>query len=295
MTGKPTRQPKYLRLLPDSSAGLFLTEGLLTGEDDVKSIQLDGEAQPLPEEKRFRWDGVRDLLEDAMYEFGETRTAADAWLAPRLHATLRLTRVEAADPGLWNYLALGVAPDYVHWRHNPSGERPAEPTAPVPAERFKGPHYKQAFARLWWTAELFRDGPDYTPVVTACGIQDILNFAIRLEVMDHRPTAQAVVRLLTDGTVRTGRETNALAAAVNAAASTLFLDALAPDVDRNPTDIRAWSDGAEDAMPVNRRILPGGPDEERTPKESVEILAEQFRELFDEAPVRGSRPVQSGD
>lgn len=286
MTGRPTSQPEYLKLLPDRSAGLFLTEGFLAGQENVKSIQLNQVAESLPEERRFTWARIRDLVEDAMYEFDENRTGADAWLAPRLHATLRLTRVEAADPGLWNYLSLGVAPDYTHWRHTRPDSRRAEP-APIPADRFKGPHYKQVFARLWWAAELFRDGPDYRPVVTACGNQDMLNTALRLEVMDHRPTAQAVVRLLADGVIRTGRETNALLAAVNSAASTLFLDALAPDVERDPATVRAWVDGAEDAMPVSRRTVSEGPDEDRAPVESVKVLVEQFRELVAEAPVRG--------
>lgn len=44
-----------------------------------------------------------------MFAFDEERTRADAWLAPRLHATLRLTRQEAADRRLWNHLALAVA------------------------------------------------------------------------------------------------------------------------------------------------------------------------------------------
>src|SRR5690348_3937505 len=46
----------------------------------------------------------------------EERSRADAWLAPRLHAALRLTRREAADRGVWNYLALVQLDDYVRWR-----------------------------------------------------------------------------------------------------------------------------------------------------------------------------------
>ncbi len=285
MMSKPTSQPLYLKLLPDRGASPFLTEGLLTGAENVKSIQLNEIATPLAEERRFQWSAIRDLVEDAMYGHEENRTKADAWLAPRLHATLRLTRSEAADPGLWNYLALGVAPDYVLWRHLPAGKRRADP-APVNVKYFKGPGDKQAFSRLWWAAEFFRDGPDYRPVVTACGDQEMLNTALRQKVSDHRPTVQAIVRLLADGTLSASRETSALLRAVNAAAATLFFDALAPDVEHAPAAVQAWVDGAENAMPVSRRALPEGPEEERTPKESVETLVEYFRELFAEAPVR---------
>src|SRR5665213_3745017 len=41
---------------------------------------------------------------------------SDAWLSPRVHATLRLTRREAADKRIWNYLSLVAFPTYVRWR-----------------------------------------------------------------------------------------------------------------------------------------------------------------------------------
>lgn len=208
-------------------------------------------------------------------------------MAPRLHATLRLTRREAADRRLWNYLALGVAPDYVVWRHT---TEPGKGEAPkVTAKRFRGPADSQAFARLWWAAELYRNGSDYGPVVTACGQQEMLNTALRLSVIDHRPTAQALVDLMVRGTVRTGREVNALVKAVNASAATIMYDVTAPDVERDGRSLAQWIENAEWAPAVPRRALPEGPDEERAPEESVATLTEHFAELFAEALVRGKK------
>ncbi|MGW0668089.1 DUF6339 family protein [Streptomyces sp. NPDC002746] len=290
MTDRPNHLPERLAFLTDLNAAQYLTEGLLTGKEDVPAIALNKVTEPLPgEEARGALMPVRDLVDDAMHAFRDEKvTAADAWLAPRLHATLRLTRREAAQGRLWNYLALGVAPDYVVWRHLPElrNESRGEERRVV-LTRFRGASYTQAFARLWWAAELFRNGSDYSPVVTACTHQDMLNTVLRLGAIDHRPTAQALARLIESGTVTTGREINALARVVNASAATLMYDVVAPDVERDGRPMAQWIEAAQWAPAVPRRALPEGPDEERVPEDSVTTLTEHFAELFAGAPVRG--------
>ncbi|WP_326802612.1 DUF6339 family protein [Streptomyces sp. NBC_01788] len=289
MTERPDHLPEYLARLADENAARFVSDGLLSGKDNVPVIALNQAAEPMPESPRRRLRAIRDLIDDAMYTYRDERpTQADAWLAPRLHAILRLTRAEAADPALWNYLALGVAPDFVVWRHL------SESKKTVNAKYFKGPYHKQAFARLWWSAELFRNGPDYEPVVIACGNQDMLNTALRLDVIDHRPTAQAVVRLLEREVVRTGREANALAKAVNTAAATLMYDVMALDVERDSGAVQRWIDEGEEGLSVHHRPLPIGPAEERAPEDSVEHLTDHFAELFADAPVRGKEEGEEG-
>lgn len=159
----------------------------------------------------------------------------------------------------------------------------------VAASRFRGAHYTQAFSRLWWAAELFRDGSDYEPVQVACGNQDVLNTVLRLDVIDHRPTAQALIRLVAREKVQTGREVNALARAVNASASTLMYDVLAEDEGLDGGVLEEWIREAESAPPVPRKFLPKGPEDGPTPSDSVDALVVRFEELFDEyARVRGS-------
>jgi hypothetical protein len=294
MTHKPSHLPERLALLSDLNAAQYLTEGLLAGKEDVPAIALNKVAEPVPgDDARAALHPVRDLVDDAMHEYREAKaTQADAWLAPRLHATLRLNRREAADRKLWNYLALGVAPDYVVWRHM---SEPKNGKAPrVAATRFRGAHYTQAFARLWWAAELFRNGSDYGPVVAACANQDMLNTTLRMDVIDHRPTAQAMVRLIERGTVSTGRDVNALARAVNTSAATLMYDVIAPDVERDGGPLHEWIEAAETAMAVPRRKLPEGPNDEQAPNSSVEALVDYFAELFADAPVRGKEAVDEG-
>ncbi|KQX78831.1 DUF6339 family protein [Streptomyces clavifer] len=287
MITRPNHVPEHLAHLSASAADPFLTEELLRGEQVHGGIDLAKVVEPLPEDDA-RWlvEPIRSLVEDAMFEFQGDRTRADAWLAPRLHATLRLTRREAADKRLWNHLALAVAPDYVAWRHlsEPTAKRPERRIA---AERFRGPADRQCFSRLWWAAELFRNGSDYEPVEAACGNQDLIHTLLRMDLIDHRPTAQALVRLLQNEHVATGRGIIGLSTAINAAGATLTYDVLGPDEPRDPARLRDWIAEAGSAPPVQRHELPKGPDEDPAPEESVVTLTDYFADLFETAPVRG--------
>nr|WP_308433568.1 DUF6339 family protein [Streptomyces netropsis] len=224
-----------------------------------------------------------------MRRFADRRTRADAWLAPRLHATIRMTRAEAAEPELWAYLAMVVAPDYVVWRHKGAvGKDGGSPSAT--GDRFLGPHYKQAFARLWWAAEMFRDGEDYRPAEVACSNQDMVNTTLRLSVVDHRPTARALVRVLESLTAAEtsllGDKVNALSSAVNAAGCTLMYEVLAPDEPLHLDGLMGWIRDAEWSASVPWDRLPEGPDDGPVPQQSVDRLTSYFEELLQAAPVR---------
>ncbi|MCM2575858.1 DUF6339 family protein [Streptomyces sp. MTZ3.1] len=274
--------------MPETVALKYLTRSVLSGQEAPPRIALLRAASPMGEPSA-RWSAYAlcELVDEAMSRFPEgSRAAADAWLAPRLHATLRMTRAEASDPELWIYVAMVVAPDYVVWRHLGGAGSSGEP-AMVATGRFTGPHYTQAFARLWWAAELFRDGDDYRPAVTACRNQDVLNTVMRLDLIDHRPSARAVVRLLDQGTIRTGREVNALAKAINTAGTTLLYDVLAPDELPEQEGVREWIRDAETAPPAPWKALPDGPKDGRIPEASVDTMTGCFAGLFEKAPVRG--------
>ncbi|WP_435280773.1 DUF6339 family protein [Streptomyces koelreuteriae] len=290
MIEKPHHLPQRLGLLSATAADPFLTEDLLRGVQGHGGVDLAKVVEPLPEDDaRWAVEPLRDLVDDALHQFRDNRTDADGWLAPRLHAALRLTRREAADKGIWNHLALGVAPDYVAWRHAP-GPAQGRNEPRINSARFKGAPDRQCFSRLWWAAEMFRNGRDYAPVVAACSNQDLIHNALRMDLVDHRPTAQALVRIMERGVAGTGREINGLMAAINTAGATLVYDALASDEPRDPEVLRSWIAEAESAPPVPRHHLPTGPDEEPVPEESVAALTAYFTELFETAPVRGRVP-----
>ncbi|MDX3585629.1 DUF6339 family protein [Streptomyces europaeiscabiei] len=275
--------PAVLGLLPDAAVAKYLTRGMQAGQENPPQVALRKASTSLSEvDARWRTAPVRELLEEAMRRFADNRAAADGWLAPRLHATVRMTRAEAADNRMWNHLAMLVAPDYVVWRH-----KGAETATTA---RFNGPHYTQAFARLWWAAELFRDGEDYRPVETACQVQDVLNTTMRLDVVDHRPTTQAILRVLarlvSAGTPRPGDHVNALSSAINAAGSTLVYDVLAPDELADYDALHDWITQSADMPPVPWDRLPDGPHDGAVSQRAVDALLPLFEDLLAQAPVR---------
>lgn len=238
---------------------------------------------------------VRVLLDEAMGRFEQADAAAsDSWLGPRLHACLRLSRREAGNRDLWRFLGLWAA-DYVRWRFG-SAMGDEDPDKAAKTERFIGPASKHALARLWWMAEVFRDGKDYGPASLALTNQDIVNNLFRMSISNHRPTALAALAVLpssADGTsLPGGRHANALAKAVNAAASTLVLDLIGPDV---PLDVAAraqWESIVGDHDPrVYFDRMPEGPDDGETPPESIEQMKTLLTQLLAEAPIRGSKPA----
>jgi hypothetical protein len=232
---------------------------------------------------------LETLLGETMARFDANRAQSDAWLGPRLHASLRLRRREAARRGVWRYLAAGPGAGYVRWRWGRTDDE-GEVT-PASLDRFIGPDYKHALGRLWWMAEIFRDGDDYGPAARALSNQDITNTFFRMDVAHHRPSAQGLVEVLVpqEGEALTGREANAVAKAINAAATTLVLDLHAPDTRPDDNARDEWLVEDIDAGLLMRDELVLGPPDPRVPHASVEAMESLLRELLAEAPVRGQR------
>ncbi|WNE97910.1 DUF6339 family protein [Streptomyces luomodiensis] len=279
--------PEVLALLPTPAATQYLTWSVLAGQEDPPRVALQRVSKPIgTTAARWQTVPVRELVEEAMRRFAHTRTQADAWLAPRLHATLRMTRAEAADPELWNFVSLVVAPDYVVWRHR-GAVTSATPKPTAPTDRFVGTHHKQAFARLWWAAEMFRDGEDYRSAEFACGNQDVLNTALKLNAIDHRPTALALLRILRNlaerKAPRLGDHVNALASEINLVRSTLMCDFIAPVEPPDADAVLDWIAEGEAAPPVPLESLPEGPRDGRVPETSVDVLVNIFEKIHEES------------
>jgi hypothetical protein len=132
-------------------------------------------------------------------------------------------------------------------------------------------------------AELFRDGPDYSPVALALANQDIPNNLFRMDVAHHRPTVQAAVKVL-EG--RSGRAANALAKATNSAATTLIIDTISPDTELDSASLGVWVNGSVDPG-LYLEALPPGPDDPRVDVGAVSTMTSLLGELLDEAPIRG--------
>ncbi|WP_353942806.1 DUF6339 family protein [Streptomyces sp. HUAS MG91] len=284
---KTFEYPDKIGRISDSVANKAVTRNLLDGGPLPIEMLVRGSTETTDESPRWEAAELRGLLEEAMSRFRDDKpSASDAWLAPRLHYTLRLTRAEAVDTTLWNFIALRVAPDFVRWRW---GKVKDGRLVVSQAARFSGPWYKQSFSLLWWAAEIFRDGEDYRPVESACRNQDVLNTALRLNICHHRPTAQAMVELIEDGTIRTGRELNGLVRAVTTADSTLVYERLGPDQPRDHSIHQEWVETGHLDSVYDPERIPTGPMDGSVPYRSVEELSKLYKELFKGAHVRGKK------
>ncbi|MFC5136993.1 DUF6339 family protein [Actinomycetospora rhizophila] len=236
-----------------------------------------------------------DVFDELMVEFvrrrvdgawDEDRAASDRWLAPRLHFALRLTRSEAADRLMWAWIANRYL-EVVQWRWS-------DAKGDVAVDRLVGPIHKQAFARLWWGAELFRDGTDYRTVERAFVLQDLPNSYLHRPLVRCRSLALGLLEVLVpttaDGSGGSASEVNELARVLN-----LVTAGCPPEVETGfQQDDRSgylrWV-GRGVPRPTSWQPLPAGPDVEDTTPESVAAgaeIARRGRELAQKAVAEGA-------
>jgi hypothetical protein len=234
---------------------------------------------------------LRAVVEEAMRRFRGNGTESDAWLGPRVHATLRLTRREAADRRIWAYLTAVEFPDYVRWRWRSVDD----PDDTVPIDRFLGEDSRNALARLWWAAELTRNGKDYAPTEKALAVS---RFAVSwqgLDALHHRPAALAVVDFLHkfDGKGATDPQGQAMAKAFNLVLRTLALDALCENLATDAEVVRLW---CQEPFDVTRWLgddLPEGPDETPVPAHAVAAVREVLDRLAASINLAAVRTIRT--
>lgn len=218
------------------------------------------------------------------------RASSDRWLAPLLHASLRLSRSQAADRATWEWLAVSV-PDYVTWRWKGKDGVVAE-------DRWRGPVHKQSLARLWWGAEIFRDGSDYEPVRQAFANQDLPNSLLHRPMVRCRPLALGLVAALASNRrPPTSTEINNVARAVNLVtagcppeAETGFhrddLGAYRQWLEEPPSPVEDWNGR------VTGPAVPGLPEQTRAAGLAIATRSQEYSRRTGEdgrSPAGGSR------
>jgi hypothetical protein len=261
-----------LRALPSKAVKEITSENFVSGiPDAVYSSTVDLK-------RLVDLEPLGQVIDHAMKEFGHRNIESDAWLAPRVHATLRLQRLEAADRRIWDYLSIIAFPDYVKWRWLKNGK--------INLDRVAGPDHRHALARLWWSAELTRNGPDYGPTVKVFGLQTAVQFILELKAFCNRPAALGFVEFLS--TAKNGgwvgdEEVKKYANALNFALSTTVLDAFAPDDGPHMEALNRWIKEEPDGL-LMLKGLPVGPDESSVPPASVQSLVDLLFRLKSEMP-----------
>ena len=90
-----------------------------------------------------------------LLKIGDGTRVADFEIAVALYEGLNITPVMAAEPGLWNFLAVALVPDLVRWRF-PTHEG-VSLAATIDRWLVGSRSNRQNFQRLWWRAFFLRD------------------------------------------------------------------------------------------------------------------------------------------
>ncbi|MEX0716592.1 MAG: DUF6339 family protein [Planctomycetaceae bacterium] len=256
----------------------------ITGDFLIGRAALDVAKHMQPFHRGVDLTPLINIVDKAMLKFGAARPEeSDQWLAPRVHATLRLTRMEAADQRVWDFLAVVTLQNYVRWRWAQPDD--TNGTDKVGPERFSGREMnKHAVARLWWGAELTRNGSSYNDTSLLFVKQDIQNSWFKTRLFRHRPTAIASLRLLSqfnDGDFATDDQQRDLVKSFNIALTTTMLDAVAESPCVDSDAVREWIAVQPDETLMFDE-LPVGPPEEAIDEGAISAV----RELLDRVVSR---------
>jgi hypothetical protein len=182
------------RLTPEAKS--FVTPELASGQRELwQPDELRGVIVPFATRRSVDLDALDACLDELFCRVPRHDSSFDGFVAPELHARLRLSRREAAEPGLWRWLAVVHRPDLVRHRwENRSwatmrrrfwsiGTRPDS----------------NAFARLWWIAELTRDAASDDPYALTRRVfarQPLATPIFIRSLSHHRPAVVALVDVL---------------------------------------------------------------------------------------------------
>ena len=112
--------------------------------------------------------------------------------AVAVHRSLPLSRRDATDIGIFRFLAVAWRPDFVRHRWE-------NRSWPVTRARFWRPGTRpdsNLFARLWWIAELSRDGDDYDATKRLLARQPLANNLFVRQLSWYPPAVRAYLRAL---------------------------------------------------------------------------------------------------
>jgi hypothetical protein len=166
-----------------------------------------------------------DAFDDAVDGLLATTPRHDAGIdriaAPALHRALPMSRREASQPGVWRFLAVAHRPDFV--RHRWENRSWA-----TMRTRFWSPGTRpdsNAFCRLWWIAELTRDGASYRLTDEVFARQALATNLFVRTIGHHRPAVTAFLEAMGDSPDDVER----VARALNRSLGTLVLETLGHD------------------------------------------------------------------
>lgn len=220
-------------------------------------------------------DLVGELLEQAIkQELDEGEL--DSWLAHRLHFAIRVPRRIAADRWFWAWLALTVGPSFVRHRFkDKQGE--------VTEWRYTGVLTRNALSRLWWGAEMVRNGPDYSHVPLVFRRVRTAQWALELKYSWYRPAPIAFTRVAEAGSKPLSDDAmKTLSKKINAYLSLTVLEAMGLDdvqPDEFDKDWRKRQPALKEALAEKLE----GPSDGYASGKAIEALEGWFKSLVEVA------------
>ncbi|MGO9463935.1 MAG: DUF6339 family protein [Isosphaeraceae bacterium] len=263
-----------LGLLP--SVRSLLDENFRSGA--TTTIDADRHVVDLQLGRKIDLSSLIAVVDEAIHRYRHNPDQSDQWLAPRVHATLRLSRREASDKRVWNYVNIITKSDYVRWRF---GESDEDGNSVVPLDRFLGEDSKNALGRLWWIAELTRNGSSYFETADILKTSRFFVSWHPLDAMHHRPAALAVcrfVREFNDGKRMSNAQSKRLAKAFNLRLATLPLETISANPVVDTVAIKDWCAERIDETKF-MDDLPIGPDEDPVPEGEIAAVIEVLSTL----------------
>lgn len=150
-----------LMRLTNTGASFITDEYLKNPEPDP--IILPEAVDQLPQ--NISLTNFNRAVDEVMQRFPDDPPAGDAWLSEEIHKALGLPRGIAMDIRVWQFLTCIAHPEYVRYRWGKNDK--------VSKERFLGGIKRNAFARLWWAAEIMKNGEDYSGIAPCFASQDL--------------------------------------------------------------------------------------------------------------------------
>jgi len=172
----------------DEGGQALISEEFLNGETELTEDDLG----PYLSHTGIEVDltPLDEAAENIRAEFEQGDAKIDQALAPTVHETLDLSRREAAITGIWHYLTVIEYPELVRhrWGHvNNVREKFLEGGEDI---------YSNAIHRLWWIAEITRDGDDYSRTEAIFEMQELANDVSDRWFARHQPITHACVDVL---------------------------------------------------------------------------------------------------
>lgn len=169
-------------------------DAFLEGEVELSSEDVTAFVEPLPGEPTAELEALDRSVETVVSTHSQFDTGMDRALLADVHRYLDVRRRVAGDPGLWHWLAVVRYPEFVRHRWEYTSEEAMR-------EKFLGAGsdlYSNALHRLWWIAELTRDGHDYELTHAVFSNQTMVNKVFDRWFARYRPAVVAVCDELAD-------------------------------------------------------------------------------------------------